>query len=218
MNHDGILFDLDGTLWEVMNETYHSANIVTKKYNMDEIPLNKICSTFGFNSLETAKSYFPNLDIKTALKISAEISEVNIDYLQKNGGHLYPHLEDTLKNLSYNYSLFIVSNSGHTQYIEAFLNSSGLSKYFKDYIAASALNLTKADAILKIKKDYDLKKAIYIGDTKKDLEATLVAKVPFIHARYGFCKNLDTKYYIDSLKDLPDEIKKIYLTLEWFSF
>lgn len=27
---NGILFDLDGTLWEVTNETYKSANIVSQ--------------------------------------------------------------------------------------------------------------------------------------------------------------------------------------------
>ena len=30
----GILFDLDGTLWEVTDRTYESVNEITKKYGL----------------------------------------------------------------------------------------------------------------------------------------------------------------------------------------
>lgn len=105
--------------------------------------------------------------------------------------------------------MFIVSNTAESEYIKAFLTSSKLEKYFKSYIAASELKISKADAIKKIIEDYKLKKAVYVGDTKKDMEASNLAGIPFIQAKYGFGKDLNTKYYINELKELPDIVEKI---------
>ena len=113
--------------------------------------------------------------------------------------------------MSLKYEFFIVSNTGHKEYIEAFLVTSGLAKYFTDYIAASQLNISKADGINKIIQDYNIEKAVYIGDTKKDMEASKKANIPFIQARYGFGENLETEYYIDSIEELP-KIKIIKIT------
>ncbi len=33
----GIIFDLDGTLWEVTNTTYKSVNEIAKKHNLKEV-------------------------------------------------------------------------------------------------------------------------------------------------------------------------------------
>ena len=38
----GIIFDLDGTLWEVTNATYNNLNRVAKKYNLEEIKLETV--------------------------------------------------------------------------------------------------------------------------------------------------------------------------------
>ena len=138
-----------------------------------------------------------------------EISEVNIKRLRTYGGNVYKNLQLTLEILINNYDLYIVSNSGHSKYIEAFLISSGLGKYFKDYIAASEQNLSKADAIKLIIKKYNLDKYVYVGDTLKDMEASNEAKVPFIQAKYGFGKDLKTEYYINSIEELPNVVEKI---------
>ena len=52
-------------------------------------------------------------------------------------------------------------------------------------------------------------KGIYIGDTKKDREAALLAGIPFIHAAYGFGEVPDAAGVIHSLADLPETIEAI---------
>ena len=49
----------------------------------------------------------------------------------------------------------------------------------------------------------------YIGDIEKDKAATEKAGLIFIHAKYGFDKNLKTKYFINNISDLPKLINKI---------
>lgn len=206
----GIIFDLDGTLWEVTDRTYESVNEVTKKYNLEEVSRETVCNTFGMNREESAKNYFPYLNLDKALKLIDEIAIINIKNLKQYGGNLYSNLESTLIKLKRKYKLFIVSNTGETEYIEAFIISSNLSEYFDSYIAASALKISKADGIKKVINENGLKKAIYVGDTRKDLDSSNIANIPFVHARYGFDKNLKTEFFINSIQELPDIAEKIF--------
>lgn len=212
-NKDAILFDLDGTLWEVTDATYNSVNEVAKNHNLQEVTKETIKGVFGLNRMEAAKKYFPDLDTEISLKLLDEISEVNIRNLNEKGGNVYLNAEEVLKKLNDKYQLFIVSNTGHREYIEAFLNTSNLKKYFKDYIAASELNISKGDAIKKVIMDYNIKNSIYVGDTQKDLEATKIANVPFIQAKYGFGQDLKTDFYINSIEELPSIVQKVFKSI-----
>lgn len=209
-NKSGIIFDLDGTLWEVTNTTYKSVNEIAKKHNLKEVKIETIRSVFGCNKEESAKLYFPYLSLEEALKLTDEIADINIDNLKKYGGNVYEGLENVLRKLKETFNLFIVSNTDHKEYIESFLITSGLQKYFSDYLAASELNISKAEAIKKVINDNNLSKSIYIGDTRKDMEATECANIPFVQAKYGFGEDLKTNYYINSIEELPNIIQKIF--------
>lgn len=207
--HDAILFDLDGTLWEVIDATYKSVNEIAKRYNLKKIDIKTIHSVFGLNRIEAFKLYFPYLEPEYCMEIMDEISKESIKNIKEHGGHIYSNLENVLQQLIDKYQLFIVSNTGHKTYIETFLTTSGLKKYFTDYIAASELNITKAEGIRKVICDYEIKKAIYVGDTKKDMEASEIANVPFVQAKYGFGEDLETEYNINCIEELPVVIEKI---------
>lgn len=210
IKNTGIIFDLDGTLWEVADTTYKSVNEITRKYNLEEVTKETVCGTFGMNREEAAQNYFPHFKLDEALKLIDEIAVININNLKQYGGNLYSNLENTLIKLKEKYRLFIVSNTGEKEYIEAFLISSNLEKYFDAYIAASAMNISKAEGIKRIVSENDLEKAIYVGDTEKDLVSSNTAKMPFVHAKYGFGKKLETEFYINSIEELPDLAEKIF--------
>ena len=185
-----IIFDLDGTLWETLDSYYESINEITKKYNLDKIDKELICK----NKSVAAKMLFPNLDESTAFKLLDETDELIIKNLNNSGAYIYPGLEETLFNLKHQYNLYIISNSSNKKYIESFLISTKLFKYFDDYVAASEILLSKGNAIIKLMDDYYIDKAIYIGDTKMDYEASLKAKIPFIQCLYGFGSELSCEY------------------------
>ena len=207
---NSVIFDLDGTLWEVVESTYKSANIIANKYNLEEISKDTICKVFGLNKEESAKLYFPYMGLNESTKLIDEIAVINIENLKNNGGNVYPNVKEVLNKLVDKYDLYIVSNTAEIEYIKAFLKSSDTKDYFKNYIAASDLNISKADAIKKLIDDGKIEKAVYIGDTRIDLEAAYENNIPFVQAKYGFGKNLNTDYSINEIKELLGVLKKIF--------
>lgn len=55
-----------------------------------------------------------------------------------------------------------------------------------------------------------LKKAIYVGDTKKDYLAALKNHLPFIWAKYGFgiCDNYDNS--MNNIQELTNLVTKVF--------
>lgn len=119
--NEAIFFDLDGTLWEVIDSTYNIVNKITQKYNLPSVTINTICNVFGKNRIESAKLYFPNLREEDALILVDEIAILNIKNLKENGGNVYKNVKETIKRLKKDYDLYIVSNTAHKEYIESFL-------------------------------------------------------------------------------------------------
>ena len=76
--NEAIFFDLDGTLWEVIDSTYNIVNKITQKYNLPSVTINTICNVFGKKRIESAKLYFPNLSEEESLKLLDEIAILNI--------------------------------------------------------------------------------------------------------------------------------------------
>lgn len=209
MNVEMIIFDLDGTLWETEKITYKTANAVAKKYNLEkEITLDTIRKTMGCTFTEAAYNYIPELEKEERERIFSEILSINCKILEEFGGNVYDRLEETLKTLKNEYKLAIVSNCG-AGYIESFLNSSKLTNYFVDYMAAAKYKVSKADAIRKVMTRNAINDAIYVGDTIKDYEASKGANIEFVQAKYGFGDDLNTEYSIQDISELPDIIKNM---------
>ena len=210
MDRKAVIFDLDGTLWETIDSTYTALNRVTKEHDLGEISRDLVLKNYGNNKDDSAKLFFPNLDKEYAYELLDEADRLNIENLNNNGGYLYPGLEEALFNLHQDYDLYIVSNTATKKYIEAFLISSKLFKYFKDYVAASEIVLSKGEAIARLMDNYNIKDAIYVGDTLKDKEASEEAGIPFIQCLYGFGEDLNCVYKINDISELNECVRKYY--------
>jgi phosphoglycolate phosphatase len=210
MNKIGIIFDLDGTLWDASNQIVIAWNNIIKKSKSYNKVINQadIIKCLGKPNNEIAKTIFNDLSIQEGLKLInlCAIEELNV--LKKNSGILYPNLINTLKLLKEKYELFIVSNC-QSGYIESFLNYHDLNLYFNDYICSDDTSLPKADNILNIIKKNSLRYAIYVGDTIGDYNAAKQINIPFIYCSYGFGKVYNIKYKINNLSELNDIINLI---------
>ena len=200
----GIIFDMDGTLWDSSEGVAKSwTEIVNKEYDKERvITAEDIQGVMGRTMDKIADALFAELSKEDRMSLLRKCCDYENEYLRIHGGVLYPELEETFKALRDDYDLFIVSNC-QAGYIEAFLEHYGFWHYFKDIECYGNNDLPKDENIKKIVERNELTKAVYVGDIQGDYDATMKAGLPFIHAAYGFGTIAEETVKIDTFSDLP---------------
>lgn len=212
MNKPMLLFDLDGTLWDSAAPVAESWNEVFQRED-PSLPLltaDDIHGVMGLTMKEISEALYPDWRSPRRQEVFDECCTYEVEYLHSHCGTLYPDLRPVMEALkSSGYSLGIVSNC-QSGYIAAFLSSSGTADLFSDYEEWGRTGLAKGENIRLVLARNGFDKGIYIGDTKKDREASLLAGIPFIHAAYGFGKVENPDGVIHRLSDLPAEIARLH--------
>ena len=199
-----LLFDLDGTLWDSSKEVAESWNIILEKYVPESANLTAgdIRAVMGRTMTEIAEMSLPDMEREKKYRVFDECQNFEIDYIKEHGGMLFPAVREVLEQLlDVGFCMAIVSNC-QTGYINAFLQSMKMSKYFKDYEEWGNTLKSKAENIRLVMERNHFAKAVYIGDTIKDYEAARDAEIPFIHAAYGFGKIEEAKHVIQDFPGL----------------
>ena len=183
----GILFDLDGTLWDSGEGVAISWNLALEKQGRPErIDEAYIHSVMGMTMDAIAHDMLPGEAPEEAERILELCMQMENDYLREHGGILFEGLEKTLKTLKERgYFLGIVSNC-QEGYIEAFLGYNRLEKYFDDTENFGHTRHGKGYNIRLVAERNGLDHVTYLGDTRGDYDAAMEAGVSFLHAAYGF--------------------------------
>lgn len=200
---DGLIFDLDGTLWDASaacvmawNETFRQTGHEHQSLTEDFIR-----SVSGLRIERIFSDYLSFIPANKYNEILETYKKNEIIFVQKYGGALFPGAREVLTQLNSRYRLFVVSNC-LVGYIESFISFHKLEGIFTDFESAGNTGLPKSENIRLIIQRNALKNPVYIGDTEWDQEAARAANIPFIYAAYGFRKVEGTRYRIDSLTDL----------------
>ena len=200
---DGIIFDLDGTLWDASAPCALAWNKILKERGYSNYLLNEdlIRSFSGLTIEKIFQQYFgfvPKDNQADLIKLYAkEESEV----IKRNGGTLYPGVKDVLQTLKKSFKLFIVSNC-LVGYIENFLAFNQFEDLFTDFESSGNMGKPKSENIQSIIERNNLKTPVYVGDTIWDYEACESKGVRFIYAAYGFGKVDDPLFVINNFKEL----------------
>ena len=193
MNIDGIIFDLDGTLWDscrVVSESW--GETLRQKYGITDGPAPaQVKSIMGMTADEIADTLFSGYGPLFREICFACIHGEN-DYIADHGGDVYPGVPEMLDG-----------------YIECFLKSSGLSALFRDWACEGSTGLKKAGNIALIAARHGLKNPVYIGDTVMDERSAREAGSPFIHAAYGFGAAESPDAVAASPAELPARIEAL---------
>lgn len=200
---DGLIFDLDGTLWDASGACCRAWNEAFRQlgqegYQFDEATIR------SFSGMRIEAIFKQHLSLLSAEEQSELLALYKVkegEFLRQLGGRLYPHVNAVLPVLQNRYPLFIVSNclSG---YIENFLSFFGLQDLFTDFESSGNSGMPKHDNIRLIIERNRLQSPVYIGDTTWDQEAAQKAGVPFVFAAYGFGDVKGSEWQLSGFGDL----------------
>ncbi len=210
MEKSGIIFDMDGTLWDSAKAVADSwTEVVAREYTPERvITEEEIKSVMGLTMDKLAARIFPELPEEKRLQLLEVCGKEENEYLRTHGAIVYPQVEETFQKLKEKYHLYIVSNC-QSGYIEAFLEYYGYGKYIEDTECYGNNGLVKGENIRKVAERNHLTKAVYVGDIQGDYDASMQAGVEFIHAGYGFGTVDANVPEIAAFAELPEVVKSV---------
>ncbi len=184
---DGILFDLDGTLWDAVEGICRGWNQGFQECGLPPVlTVPQLRACMGLRMEEIAARILPQIGDGGARMAVMEVCyRHQLDELAAHGGTLYPGVPETLRALSQRFPLCIVSNC-QDGYIQCFLKVHGLEDCIRDFECPGRTGCGKAETIRLVAGRNGLKCPVYVGDTQGDADAARAAGVPFFHAAYGF--------------------------------
>lgn len=184
---DGLIFDLDGTLWDSTQPVAQAWNQALKLLGIYSRRLSRrdIEGIMGMPHQKILETLFPDEAIDRREVIARKCYEEEVTLLKQQGAALFPGVKEGLPKLASLIPLFIVSNC-QVDYLDTFYLSTGFRSLFKDHECHGNTGMSKGENIRLVKERNRLAHPAYIGDTGSDQEAAAHAGVEYFHVMYGF--------------------------------
>lgn len=200
---DGILLDVDGTLWDSTDEVARSYNESIQRHSDTGVVLDgkRLKQLFGKPMDEICAQVFPMLEPEEQMKLGECCFMEENEWLKEHHVPLYENVYETLEQLSQKVPLYIVSNC-QKGYIEILFETTGIGPFIKGHLCYGDTGTSKGKTIRTLMEQYHLENVVYVGDTQGDADACKEANVSFIFAAYGFGDVAEYDAKIDDIRDL----------------
>ena len=200
-----VIFDMDGTLWDSVDEIVESWN---KTCPQMHIRREQLIGLMGKTMDCFARELLPQYEMDQAMEIIHACERDENEYLSRVGAKLYGDIRKVFESLrDMGYEIGIVSNC-QAGYIEVFLEYYHLGDLVADIECYGNTEQPKGVNLKALIERNQYEKYYYLGDTQGDYNACQVAEVPFLFAAYGFGTVDADVPQVESLELLPEVIKK----------
>lgn len=190
-----ILFDMDGTLLQTEKLStpafQRTFDQLRKKGLWDgETPdESEITNVLGMTIDQVWKKLLPGASDEAIEAADTFLLENEIQLIHERVTDLYPGVLDTLQDLHERGAALFIASNGQEAYIDALCDEYNLKPLMTDlYSAGRFRTRTKNDLVARLLKDYQVKKAIMVGDRHSDVEAGTSNGLFTIGCDFGFAK------------------------------
>ncbi len=206
---DGIIFDIDGTIWDVRQVIADSWAEALKQCGMPApFDAERLGRLFGKPMDEIFHTLYPDVSEEKMEQVIPVLYEYEHRALAEQKPAPYPGVAQVMEQLAEHYPLYIVTN-GQKGYVEAMLGATGLTPYVKGWLCFGDTQAPKEVTIRRLMAQYGLEHVVYVGDTQGDADSCQAAGVPFIYAAYGLGQVAQPIYTIRDIRELPDVLLRM---------
>ena len=204
-----IIFDLDGTLVDSLDDLTDATNAMLKRFGRGELLRQEVRLLVGQGATRLVERAMPGVS-------SEEVEEGVRLFLAYNDAHiadmtrLYPGVKETLAILGEQWQLAVISNKyeAHCRKLLAIL---GVADHFNAVLGADSLPFRKPspEPLLKLMADCGVSAAetAIVGDSINDMIAGRGAGVVTIGCTYGYgeiSELIEADFRVDNFAELID--------------
>ena len=203
---DGIILDIDGTLWNTTGVVAKAWNKAIADCGFDAAQVNAsgLQKEFGKPMNVIADDLWPALTQEQKDLLMEQCCVREQEALKENHEDIsYPAVRDTIKALAQKFRLYIVSNC-QSGYIELTMEKNKIADFISDHECYGDTGLGKADNLRLLVQRNAIKAPVYVGDTQGDADACREAGVKFVWAGYGFGSVQEFAAKVDRFDQLLD--------------
>ena len=200
----GIIFDVDGTLWDSSPEVAASWAEVFRRHPEigRECTPDEVMGVMGKAMTEIAAIFFPKFSEAQQRVYLKECEDYELVYLRAHPPKAFAGVREVFEALAKDYPLFIVSNC-QSGYVELFMELCGVARFVTDIECFGNNQKPKAENIRLIAERNQLERYFYVGDIQSDYDATVAGGGEFIFAAYGFGEIAADVPRIEEIGELP---------------
>lgn len=208
----GILFDLDGTLLDTLEDLADATNYALRQFGLPERSLDYIRSVIGNGALRQITLSLPGKaddpDPQEVLKVYKAYYNTHRNIKTRP----YPGIPAALAQLREEYPLAIVTNKPHT--------AAGplCAEHFPGIYAmgesAGIARKPAPDMVYKAMDDLGVDRCVYVGDSEVDIATASNAGMPCLTVTWGLrnrqeLEKASARYYCDKAEELRSAIQQI---------
>jgi phosphoglycolate phosphatase len=208
-----IIFDLDGTLVDTVQDITNALNYALKSYGIKSLSVSDTMKMVGEGVSRLVEKVLPAEKLHLKNDVIKKFLEYYSEHLTERSRE-YPHVRETLENLI-GFKKAVISNK-REDLSKRLLEKLGLSQYFDLIIGSDTAGEKKPSPIPILyvisKLGVGSEESIIVGDSNHDIEAGKKAGVKTVAVTYGYKpKELLTEadYLIDDLRELVPLLQKI---------
>ncbi|CCY62504.1 putative phosphoglycolate phosphatase bacterial [Clostridium sp. CAG:967] len=210
---DTVIFDLDGTLLNTLEDLRNSTNFALSEFGFPKRSLEEVRSFVGNGVRKLIERAVPQSCDKETTEKCLEIFKKNYSENMYNNTAPYNSILEILKDLRNNgLKIGVVSNKFDSAVKEL------CKKYFEDLVdiaigqAGDVPKKPAPDGVLKAIKLLGAENIVYVGDSGVDVQTAKNANIPCIGVTWGFRDKKDLKgadFIIDNPHDIINIIRSM---------
>ena len=209
----GILFDLDGTLLDTLEDLYNATNHILRRFGCPERTLEEIRQFVGNGArVQITRSLPGRADDPPLERVLQEYQDYYNATCKDGTTGPYPGVMDALEKLKEKYPVAVVSNKPNLA-VKALCK-----KYFSDVYAQGVTEACPRkpapDMVRIAMESIGVDACVYVGDSEVDVLTAQNAQVPCLSVLWGFrdrdrLEQAGAKHYCTHAKDMPAMIERI---------
>ena len=181
----GVIFDLDGTLMDTLEDLYHAINHILRQYGCPERSFDQVRRFVGNGAAYLVEKALPGReDDPPADRVLADFLQYYNANCRQGSARLYPGVKEALDSIREKYPVAVVSNKPDPA-VKALCR-----EYFGDIYA---LGVTPAcprkparDMVFRAMEAIGVEHCVYVGDSEVDVATAANASVPCLSVLWGF--------------------------------